>query len=81
MNAESFKQTLTNHCREEIQELYYECKHYGEFNPKDFSARLDYIWTEAKISGMEPDEFKLIVDSVLNDSSDSIEYPFDVLAA
>lgn len=81
MNAESFKQTLEDHCREEIQELFYECKHYGVFDAKDFSERLTNIWAEAKVNGFRNDDFMMIVRSVLDDKSEVVEYPFDEVAA
>lgn len=81
MNQESFKQTLEDHCREEVRELYYECTHYGEFDAKDFNYRLINIWAEAKISGVLNDDFMMIVKSILDDKSEVVEYPFEEMAA
>lgn len=76
MTTEGFKITLLNHCRDEIREIFYESRHFGLFDAKSFSEKLENIWNEARLNAVEESEFKQIVNEVIFEHSDDIIYPF-----
>ena len=72
---------LFDRYRDELDQIYSDCKQTGQFYAGEFNNHLATIWKSAKEDGLEPDEFQDIVADVVHEYIDQIFYPFPTLMA
>lgn len=81
MSKQDLIDRLFDQYRDELDQVYSECKQAGQFFAGEFNNHLVIIWKSAKEDGLEQNEFQDIVAEVVYEYIDQILYPFPTLMA
>lgn len=76
MNGESFKETLMRQYKEEIQEMLIESTHKLGIDWDEFNFKLARTWDAAKIDGLAPDDFEVVLCEVCPEHVAQIDFSY-----